>query len=49
MELAAKERDERIRHAYFVDGKTVSQIEREFHHRQKIVRKAIRSGAAGTV
>ncbi|GAI67754.1 unnamed protein product, partial [marine sediment metagenome] len=49
MELATKERDERIRHAYFVDGKTVSQIEREFHHSQKTVRKVIRSGAAGTV
>ncbi|GAJ02381.1 unnamed protein product, partial [marine sediment metagenome] len=49
MELAAKERDERIRHAYFVDGKTVSQIAREFHYGCHTIYRAIRSGAAGTV
>lgn len=46
MERASKERDERIRHAYFVDGKSTRQIEREFHHGVVTVRKAI---AAGTV
>lgn len=43
---AAKERDERIRHAYFVDGKSTKQIQREFHHGVVTVREAI---AAGTV
>ena len=42
MEVAAKERDERIRHAYFVEGKSIKQIEREFHHGCGTVRKAIR-------
>jgi len=41
MEMAAKERDERIRHAYFVDGKSPLQIQREFHHGAVTVRKAI--------
>ena len=41
MKMAAKERDERIRHAYFVDGKSRRQIEREFHHGVVTVRKAI--------
>ena len=44
METAAKERDERIRHAYFVDRKGIKQIEREFHHEWLTVRKAIYSG-----
>lgn len=47
--MAAKERDERIRHAYFVERKTVKQIAREFQHSHKTVRGAIYSGAAGTV
>ena len=41
MKTAAKERDERIRHAYFVDGKSAHQIMREFHHGYGTVRKAI--------
>lgn len=41
MEMVAKERDERIRHAYFVEGKGISQIAREFHHSSGTVQKAI--------
>jgi len=41
----AKERDERIRHAHFVDGKSTLQIQREFHHGVVTVRKAIAAGA----
>jgi DNA-directed RNA polymerase specialized sigma24 family protein len=41
MEMAAKERDELIRHAYFVDGKSITGIEREFHHGFQTVRTAI--------
>jgi len=44
--LLAKERDERIRHAYLVDGKGVSRIRREFGYSNDTVYKAIR--AAGT-
>lgn len=43
----AKERDERIRHAYFVDGKKIRYIARDFHCNHNTVRRAIR--AAGTV
>ncbi|MBA7546456.1 hypothetical protein ES705_38848 [subsurface metagenome] len=43
MEMAAKERDERIRHAYFVDGKGTHQIAREFHYGDHTVHKAIKS------
>jgi len=46
MKMAAKERDERIRHAYFVEGKSRGQIEREFHNGVVTVRKAIYSGDA---
>ncbi|GAI75536.1 unnamed protein product, partial [marine sediment metagenome] len=48
-ELATKEMDERIRNAYFVDGKTIKQIERELRYSPPTITKAIRSGAAGTV
>ncbi|MBA7617503.1 hypothetical protein ES703_24818 [subsurface metagenome] len=38
----ASERDERIRHAYFVDGKSTSMIARDFHHGIDTVYRAIR-------
>ena len=41
MKMAAKERDERIRQAYFVEGKSRVQIMRELHHGFATVRKAI--------
>lgn len=36
---------ERIRQAYFLEGKGINQIAREFHHSKKTVRKAIRAKA----
>jgi hypothetical protein len=39
--MVATERDERIRHAYFVEGKSIKQIAREFHHDRGVIRKAI--------
>lgn len=45
--MGVKERDERIRHAYFVDGKKIRYIARDFHCNHNTVRRAIR--AAGTV
>ncbi|MBA7524534.1 hypothetical protein ES705_16674 [subsurface metagenome] len=42
-EMEAKERDERIRHAYFVDGKGISRIVREFGYSNETVYKAIRA------
>jgi hypothetical protein len=35
------ERDEHIRQAYFVEGKSIKQIAREFHHDRRTVRRAI--------
>jgi len=32
---------ERIRHAYFAEGKSIKQVAREFHHDRRTVRKAI--------
>lgn len=60
MEMAAKERDELIRHAYLVEGQTIGRIVREFHHSQQTVRGALsptergrssseKGGAAGIV
>ncbi len=46
LRMGTKEREEPIRLAYFVDGKTISQIAREFHCGRHAVRRAIRS--AGT-
>ncbi|MBA7692075.1 hypothetical protein ES703_100633 [subsurface metagenome] len=40
----AKKRDERIRHAYFVDGKSTNQVAREFHHGIQTVYRAIYPG-----
>jgi len=39
--LTPVDRDERIRYAYFVEGKGIKRIAREFHHSRKTVRKAI--------
>ncbi|MBA7581840.1 hypothetical protein ES708_23751 [subsurface metagenome] len=44
MEMAAKERDELIRQSYFMEGKGISQIAREFHYGRQIVRRAIHRG-----
>ena len=37
-------RDERIRQAYFVEGKGIKQIAKELHHHRKTVRKATYEG-----
>jgi hypothetical protein len=42
--MVRTERDERIRQAYFVEGKSIKQIARECHHDRRIVRRAIGSG-----
>jgi hypothetical protein len=34
---------ERIRHAYFVEEKSIKQIAREFHHCRRTVRRAIKA------
>ena len=44
--LAPVDRDERIRHAYFHEGKGIKRIAREFHHARKTVRKAMAPGLA---
>jgi IS30 family transposase len=41
MGKAAKERDERIRHAYFAQGKSINKIMREFHHSSQTVYRAL--------
>jgi hypothetical protein len=38
------DRDERIRQAYFLEGKGIKWIERELHHNRHTVRKAIMRG-----
>jgi DNA-binding transcriptional regulator LsrR (DeoR family) len=43
MEMEAKEKDERIRHAYFVEGKTITQIVRELHVSRQKAYKAVRA------
>ena len=45
IKMEAKERGEPIRHAYFVEKKTISQIAREFHIGRQTVRKAIRAAS----
>jgi len=42
LKIAAEERDERIRQAYFIEGKCISQIAREFHHDRNLVRRIVR-------
>ena len=44
MEMTAKERNERIRYAYFVEGKSITQIAAQFHHSRHTVRQAIANG-----
>jgi len=43
--LVKTEQMERIRQAYFVEGKSIKQIAREFHHTRRTVRKGIRTEA----
>jgi len=43
--MVRTERTERIRQAYFREGKSIRQIEREFHHTRKTIRKVIRNEA----
>ena len=40
------ERTERIRQAYFVEGKSIKGIAREYHHDKRTVRRAIRASPA---
>ena len=46
-EMEAKERDERIRHAYFVDGWSIKRIIRELHHDKSLIRRAIKADKGG--
>jgi len=41
-EMIKTNRTDRIRKAYFLEGKSIKQISREFHHTRRTVRKAIR-------
>ena len=41
MKMTAEKKNEQIRHAYFVDRKSIYQIVREFHHSRRTVRRAI--------
>ncbi len=43
------ERTERIRQAYFVEGKSINGIAREYHHDKRTVRRAIRSSPVPVV
>ena len=43
----ARDRDERIRKAYFVQRKSIKQIAREFHHNRRTVRRALGAEAGG--
>ncbi len=40
-EMPARERDERIRNAYFVEGKSIKRITREFRHSKETIRRAL--------
>jgi hypothetical protein len=42
--MVKAEQMEHIRQAHFVEGKSIKQIAREFHHCRRTVRKAIRQG-----
>jgi len=46
---ASKERDERIRQAYFIEGLSMRGIERELHHDKRTIRRAIQKGEAASV
>jgi hypothetical protein len=39
--MVAQERDERIRRAYLIEGKSIKRIKREFHHDKRTIRAAI--------
>ena len=39
---------EQIRRAYYLEGKSMRQIEREYHHAYKTIKKALGSAAAGS-
>ena len=47
--MVKEERDKRIRQAYFMEGWSIKRIKRELHHNTRIIRRAIYSGAAGTL
>lgn len=47
--MVKKERDERIRQAYFREGWSIKRIEREQHHDKRVIRRAVKKGAAGAV
>jgi DNA invertase Pin-like site-specific DNA recombinase len=40
--MVRTERDDRIRQAYFVQGKAIRQIARKFHHDRDLVRRIVR-------
>ncbi len=44
--MAKTEMMERIRHAYFVEGKSIKGIAREYHHDKRIVRRAVYASPA---
>ena len=41
LKTPAKERDGRIRHAYFVEGWSIKRIKKELHHDKRTIRRAI--------
>jgi len=41
----AQERDERIRHAYLVEKKSIKRIQRELHHDKRTIRRALEAVA----
>jgi len=41
----ARERDERIRHAYIVEKKSIKRIQRELHHDKRTIRRALEAVA----
>ncbi len=49
LEMVKTEEMERIRRAYFLEGMSIKQIAREFHHTHRTVRKAIRDEARAVV
>ena len=44
--IGAVDKKERIRHAYFVEGKSIKKIARELHHCKRTVRRALRAEQA---
>ena len=39
---------EKIRRAYYLEGKSMREIEREYHHAYKTIKKALASAEAGS-